>query len=75
MAGHDLTAETVWATQQDIADLFERDKSVIVKHIKNILDNKELDESAVVAKFATTGSDGKSYAVLHYNLDCRLGTG
>lgn len=64
VAGHefsiDLTAETVWATQAQIADLFERDKSTISEHIKNILSEKELDEAAVVGKFPTTGADGKT---------------
>jgi hypothetical protein len=57
----DLTAETVWATQGQIAELFERDKSTISEHIKNILSEKELDEEAVVGKFPTTGPDGKTY--------------
>lgn len=71
----DITAETVWATQQQIADLFERDKSTISDHIKNILAENELEESSVVGKFPTTGSDGKTYQVLHYNLDMILSVG
>ncbi len=46
----DLTAATVWATQNQIADLYGRDKSVIAKHIKNVLDDKEWEEKSVVAK-------------------------
>ena len=68
----DLTGETVWATQADIADLYEIDRSVVAKHLKNIFEDNELDETSVCAKFAHTGSDGKLYDVKHYNLDAIL---
>lgn len=71
----DVTSETVWATQADIADLFAVDRTSITKHIKNIFDDKELDEKSVCANFAHTGSDGKSYDVKHYNLDMILSVG
>jgi hypothetical protein len=71
----DLTAATVWATQNQIADLYGRDKSVIAKHIKNVLDDKELEEKSVVAKFATTGPDGKTYEITHYDLQMILAVG
>jgi hypothetical protein len=71
----DLTAATVWATQNQIADLYGRDKSVIAKHIKNVLDDKELEEKSVVAKFATTGADGKVYEISHYDLQMILAVG
>jgi len=71
----DVTAETVWATQQQIADLFEKDRSVITKHIANILEEGELDEESVCANFAHTGADGKTYQVQHYNLDMILSIG
>ena len=71
----DVTAGTVWATQNQIADLYGRDKSVIAKHVKNILDDKELAENSVVANFATTGPDGKVYDVTHYNLQMILAVG
>jgi hypothetical protein len=71
----DLTAETVWATQADMADLYEVDRSSIGKHLKNILDNNELDRSSVCANFAHTGPDGKNYNVEHYNLDAILFVG
>jgi hypothetical protein len=70
----DFERETVWATQDQIAALFQRDKSVIAKHIKTVLAD-ELDENSVMAKFATTGSDGKTYQVMHYNLDVVLSVG
>lgn len=59
--------ETVWLFLDQMAKLFGRDKSVISRHIKNALD-EELDKS-VVAKFATTAKDGKTYQVEYYNLD------
>ena len=51
--------ETVWLTLNDLCVLFDRDKSVISRHIKNIFEENELDENQVVAKNATTASDGK----------------
>ncbi|MFC7399572.1 RhuM family protein [Chelatococcus sp. GCM10030263] len=71
----DITAETVWATQQQIADLFEVDRSVITKHLKNVFESKELEESRVCAIFAHTAADGKAYQVQHYNLDAILSVG
>lgn len=71
----DVDHETVWATQDQIASLFERDKSVIAKHIRNIVDEGELEEAAVMAKFATTANDGKKYQTAHYNLDMILSVG
>lgn len=49
--------------------LFDRDKSVISRHVKNIFKEGELDRNSVVAKNATTASDGKIYQVEFYNLD------
>ena len=71
----DLTAATVWATQNQIADLYGRDKSTISEHIKKIFSDKELDASSVVGKFPTTGPDGKVYEVAHYNLQMILAVG
>ena len=59
--------ETVWLNRNQLAALFERDIKTIGKHINNAL-KEELD-SSVVAKFATTASDGKTYKVEYYNLD------
>ena len=61
--------ETVWLTLDQMAALFERDKSTISRHIKNIFEEGELAREAVVANFATTAADGKTYRVDHYDLD------
>jgi hypothetical protein len=71
----DVTGDTVWATQQQIADLFERDKRTISEHINSIIAEGELEESAVVRKFRTTASDGKYYEISHYDLDMILAVG
>ena len=68
-----LKDDTVWLTQEQMANLFDRDKSVISRHIKNIL-NEELDNS-VVANFATTAKDGKTYNIEYYNLDMTISVG
>lgn len=65
--------ETVWLNREQFAQLFDRDIKTIGKHIHNIL-NEELD-SSVVAKFATTASDGKTYQVDYYNLDMIISVG
>ena len=65
--------ETVWLTLDQMAKLFDRDKSVISRHIKNAM-SEELDNSTV-AKFATTAKDGKTYQVEHYNLDMIISVG
>ena len=67
--------ETVWLTQEQMAELFQRDKSVISRHIKNIFEEGELLKEAVVANFATTAVDGKTYQVDYYNLDVIISTG
>ena len=65
--------ETVWLNAEQMAKLFDRDKSVISRHIKNAI-KEELDNS-VVAKFATTAKDGKTYQVEYYNLDMIISVG
>ncbi len=65
--------ETVWLNTNQMAELFGRDKSVISRHIKKILLD-ELDNS-VVANFATTAEDGKTYNVDYYNLDMIISVG
>lgn len=65
--------ETVWLSLDQMAKLFDRDKSVISRHIKNILE-EELDD-AVVANFATTAKDGKKYQIDYYNLDMIISVG
>ena len=65
--------DTVWLSLDQMAKLFGRDKSVISRHIKNAI-KEELDNS-VVAKFATTAKDGKTYQVEYYNLDMIISVG
>jgi len=67
--------ETIWMSLDQITLLFERDKSVISKHIKNIFFEKELINDQVVAKNATTAADGKVYKVTYYNLDVIISVG
>lgn len=67
--------ETFWLALNQIAHLFERDKSVISRHLKNIFKDNELDRDSVVAFFATTASDGKIYQVAYYNLDMIISIG
>lgn len=66
---------TVWLPLDQIAELFDRNKSTISRHIKAILTDKELDENSVVAKYATTAIDGKTYNVTFYSLDMILAVG
>ena len=70
-----LDNETVWLSLYQMVELFERDKSVISRHISNIFKEKELKKDSVVAKNATTASDGKSYQVDYYNLDVIISVG
>jgi len=69
-----LEDETVWLNRQQMSELFNRDIKTIGKHINNAL-SEELDGFSVVAKFATTAADGKTYQVEHYNLDMILSVG
>jgi len=71
----DKNNEPIWASLDQIAKLFNRDKSGISRHIKNIFKNEELDKNSVVAKIATTATDGKTYQVEYYNLDMILSIG
>ena len=90
-----LDGETVWLSREQMAQLFERDRSVITKHLGNIFRDGELDPSAtcakfaqvqteggrtlthdsVVANFATTTADGKTYRVEYFNLDVIISVG
>jgi len=67
--------ETIWLNQKQLCELFGRDKSVISRHIKNIFKENELNENSVVAKNATTATDGKNYMVDYYNLDMVISVG
>lgn len=67
--------DTVWLSIDQMAELFQRDKSTISRHIKNIFTEGELNKDSVVAKFATTATDGKTYQVEYYNLDVIISVG
>ena len=67
--------DTVWLSLDQMAELFQRDKSTISRHIKNIFEEGELQRNSVVANFATTASDGKTYQVDYYNLDVIISVG
>lgn len=67
--------DTVWLNLNQLAALFDRDKSVISRHLNKIFKNKELEKDSVVAKNATTASDGKTYQVEYFNLDAILSVG
>lgn len=66
---------TVWLSLDQISTLFEKDKSTVSRHIRNIFSDGELEENAVIAKFATTATDGKTYHVTYYNLDVIISVG
>ena len=70
-----MSDETVWLSLDQMSDLFQRDKSTISRHIKNIFRESELDRNSVVANFATTAADGKTYQVDYYNLDVIISVG
>jgi len=67
--------ETVWLTQDQMAELFEKGRSTITEHINNIFKEGELEEKAVCREFRRTGPDGKDYTVKHYNLDVIISVG
>jgi hypothetical protein len=70
-----LQDETVWLTQQKIADLFGVQRPAITKHLKNIFETGELREDAVCSKMELTAADGKSYITQLYNLDAIISVG
>jgi hypothetical protein len=70
-----LQNETIWLTQQKIADLFGVDRTVVTKHLKNIFETKELAPHSVSAKIAHTAADGKTYLTQFYNLDAIISVG
>ena len=71
-----LEDDTVWLTQAQMAELFQRDQSVIARHISNIYKEEELTKEGTYAKFAYMGHDGlQRYEVMHYNLDVIISVG
>lgn len=71
----DSEKEAFWLSLNQISELFERNKSVISRQLRNISNDGELTGDSVVAFFATTESDGKTYNVEHFNLDAVLSVG
>ena len=70
-----LCNDTVWLTADQMAELFQRNKSTISRHIKNVFEDGELNPDSVVAFFATTAADNKKYQVTYYNLDMIISVG
>lgn len=67
--------DTVWLSIDQMVELFQRDRSVIGKHIRNIFKEGELGKNSVWANFTHTASDGKDYQVDYYNLDVIISVG
>ena len=67
--------ESIWCTQKAMATLFEVDRTVITKHLRNIFETGEILQSSVCAKFAHTSDDGKVYNTMFYNLDAIISVG
>ena len=67
--------DTVWLSLDQMAELFQRDKSTISRHVRNVFAEGELVRESVVANFATTATDGKTYQVDYYNLDVIISVG
>ncbi|MCX6074390.1 MAG: virulence RhuM family protein [Campylobacterales bacterium] len=70
-----INNETVWLNRNQISELFGRDVKTIGKHVSNVFSDGELDKLSVVANFATTATDGKTYHVEYYNLDVIISVG
>lgn len=70
-----LEQDSVWLNANQMVELFGRDKSVVSRHINNVFREGELERSSVVANFATTAADGKTYQVDHFNLDVVISVG
>lgn len=70
-----LEGRTVWLTQAEMAELFQTSKQNISLHLRNIQQDQELEEAAVVKEYLTTAADGKRYRTLHYSLDAILAVG
>ena len=70
-----LEEETVWLTQAQLGELFQKSKATISEHIKNVFEEGELTENSVVRNFRTTAADGKNYDTNYYNLDVIISVG
>ena len=67
--------ESIWATQEAIATLFDKGRSTVTEHLRNIFASGELDQNSVCRKFRHTAADGKNYDTLFYNLDAIISVG
>ena len=67
--------ENIWATQDAIATLFDKGRTTITEHLKNIFESGELDQNSVCRKFRLTAADGKNYETQFYNLDAIISVG
>jgi len=70
-----VEGETLWLTQAQLAELFNTSRPNITMHIKNIFEERELDDKAVCQDFLHTANDGKKYNTKHYNLDLIISLG
>jgi len=70
-----LIQETLWLSQQQLADLFNIKRQAITKHLKNIFISEELNESSVCSILEHTATDGKKYKTKFYNLDAIISVG
>ncbi len=70
-----ITGDTVWLTQNQMAELFSTTKQNVSLHANNCFKEGELDKNSVVKDFLTTASDGKNYRTKHYNLDVIISVG
>jgi hypothetical protein len=71
----ELKNETVWLSQKQMAELFDRDRKTITRHIQNIFIERELEENSVCSEYEHTAIDGKKYNVKYYNLDVIISVG
>ena len=71
----DASHDTVWLTQQQIADLFGTKRPAITKHLRNIFNSGELDQNSVSSILEHTAADGKTYKTQFYNLDAIISVG
>ena len=70
-----IEEETLWLSQNAMAELFDSSKQTISYHLSNVFSEHELEKDAVVKEFLTTATDGKNYRTLHYNLDAIISVG
>lgn len=70
-----LEGDTIWLTQKQMAELFDKGRTTVTEHIQNIFKEGELDEKSVCRDFRHTAADGKEYEVQYYNLDVIISVG